>query len=389
MNNYQLKLIRGVDQFKACAAQWDQLLAASRCHHANLQAELLASFVEAFSDGRPMVVVCVCDGDRWVAAFPLLLSRQAGVISTAETPNNCWSMGKTLLLNQQDVAQENSDHGDKTHQIFSLIAEGFVQLGSPLLIMDWISGEDDANRRFIKWAEEQAFSVELVTRYQSGKTILKSSWEQYTSEWSRSRRRFVRKSESNLQEKGKTELVAAHELSLDEAMGLFDQCLAMEVRGWKGQSSTAISQTPAAERYYRDKIRILHKHQSLLFYVLQVDGKSIAFDLGYKKNRVATSLKISYDPDYAAYSPGHVLNAFVIREMIAGGEIDWIDTIGELTPATKRWCQESYPCIRVRIATRGWLNHRLVQASGWLRTIKSVAQSMKKRPATATESNEE
>jgi CelD/BcsL family acetyltransferase involved in cellulose biosynthesis len=72
---------------------------------------------------------------------------------------------------------------------------------------------------------------------------------------------------------------------------------------------------------------------------LTVKGQAIAYNLGYLGESTYYYLKTSYDEAFRAQSPGTVLRAWLIRDLIADG-IEIFDFPGEPYEWEAQWTQE-------------------------------------------------
>jgi len=172
-----------------------------------------------------------------------------------------------------------------------------------------------------------------------------------------------------------------------EVQRVWNECLQVESLGWKGQNGSDLASNYKAKTYHEKLLHELYQTGELRLYTLELDDRLIAYDLGYVKQRVATSMKVSYHPEFTAYSPGHVLNSLVIQDLIQKQEADWIDTVGELNEANSKWCRESYLCQRVEVSLNSWVSRTTVRSREWLRAIKRRINEPS-TPVSETSSNQ-
>lgn len=367
MNKFEFKILQGLSEFQDVIDPWNELFETCGSRNVHACHRLVSAFVERFANSQVFTVACAFDGDQLVAGLPLFYAQKMGVFSSLTTLANPWVANPGVLFSP------NHD----PNAIVDCLIDGFDTLDSPALKLDWIPDDHPAYAAFFNWGQANGASQSQVERHTVGKTILADHWDQFTADWSKSRRKFIRKSEQKLSDLGTVSLVCIHDLDRSEVNAYFDRSLAIELSGWKGAEGTSIQQDQAAEGYYRDMIDVLHPQKRLRFFGLELDDELIAFDFGFYKDRVASSVKISYSPKFTECSPGHVLNALVIRHMIAAKDTDWVDTVGAITPATARWCEDSFRCMQLDFGYKTWLNRGRVQFMDFARTIKSVAKSFR------------
>ena len=122
--------------------------------------------------------------------------------------------------------------------------------------------------------------------------------------------------------------------------------LRIEVSGWKGREGTAIADRPREERFQRLLARWADSRGWLRLWFLRLDDRPIAFRLGIEARGVFTSLKIGYLEEYAAQSPGKVLEAAVI-ESLHRGDCRRFDYAGGTTAHKDRFATGSCPLLEL------------------------------------------
>jgi CelD/BcsL family acetyltransferase involved in cellulose biosynthesis len=144
-----------------------------------------------------------------------------------------------------------------------------------------------------------------------------TDWTSYWSGLSRNTRSDVSRRRRRLAELGDVEVDV-----LDGSHGLeaaIDSLLRIEQSGWKGRSGTAIAATPAEERFYRSLAGWAATKGWLRLSFLRLDGRPIAFHYSLQACGVIYALKIGYDEELAAHSPGKVLMAAEIERAFREG----------------------------------------------------------------------
>lgn len=368
MSDWKIKTIRGVESLRAYQSVWDQLEGRSPDHQ-DMSYDSLRSFCKYFDAENRLVSSLVFDNEKLIAALPVASSRQLGVFAVARNLSNEWFPGRSGLL--------DPDY-DATSCVRYLL-KGLQQAGISSLELDWQNSESGFAKSLRDWAEQQSCAMNEVSKFSCGWIQLADSWDAFIGDWSKNRRKFIRRSEERLAAEGPLYTVCVHDRPIEDLDRYLETCLSIEDRSWKGKQQSSLLQNPGALKHYRELVHQWHRDGRLQLYILKSNGRPIAFDLGYLKNRIANSIKISYLDDYARFSPGHVLNAMVIREMIRAGNVDRIDTLGELNEANRKWAQSSYDCTKLEIALPGWINQSRVQIKDWMRTLKRTATANPKK----------
>lgn len=362
MTELDIVRIRSKSEFQLYQKPWDQLFARCPQHQVTARHGLVSAYWDAFLSDRPAEILALAKpetGDL-VAAFPLGWHKLLRVLPQAKNFSNPWSLGFIGLLSPLEKAQRLRPN----------LQLAFAAVGHPMLTWDFISDENPVAQRLLTEDLLPGATVQRVEQFAVGKTLLTPTWDDFIADWSKKRRRFIRRACEQLQECGDYRLVTWHNQPVTNAQAAWQTCLEIESRGWKGQDGSDIASHASARQYYDELLRQLHHSGELRFYGLEVNGQIVAYDFGYLYRRVATSLKVSYHPDFAQYSPGHVLNSLVIQDLIRQQEADWIDTVGELNEANSKWCRSSYHCQRWEIGLPGSWSQHAVKSRAWFRAWK-------------------
>lgn len=363
MNRFKTQIIRSLAEFQACQPQWNDLYQRSGQLHATAQHEMVVNYCQSFLPSESVIVHVLLDSksERWMAALPVHQHNLWRMLPTAHNLSNPWCLGLTGLL-AADIEPSLA-----ANELLSSIR----QTGAVMFKLELVSSEDPFVQALCHTnlgASQRVINV--LDLFPVGKTMLASSWEGFIKEWSKNRRRFIRRACEQLGEVGGFQMKTLHTAKWPEIESAWARCLHVESMGWKGENGSDLAGNPNAKRYYQKLVRHLYDSQELRFYTLELDGRLIAYDLGYLRNRVATSMKVSYHPEFAEFSPGHVLNSLVIQDLIAKQEADWIDTVGELNAANSKWCSEHYTCRRITVCLGTWVSRTAVRSENWLRAIK-------------------
>ncbi len=168
----------------------------------------------------------------------------------------------------------------------------------------------------------------------------------YRAGWSKSQTKNHARLKRRLEEAGTLEI---EHLPGDspEAPAMLEAFLALEARGWKGASGTALATNPATLAFTRDAF--FGPERGARFYeVLRLDNRPIAVHLNLVAGGTAYSLKTTYDPDFARLGPSRFLDGEAIRLAAEGGRFTRMDSCaGPGHPMEASWLE--------REPIAGWL----------------------------------
>lgn len=152
------------------------------------------------------------------------------------------------------------------------------------------------------------------------------SFADYSAALSGSLRRHLRKWKKRLSETNTHFHVLSGQEITDED---FDQFLAVEASGWKGQTGTAISSQPNQVKFYRELLHSFRKVGWLELYFLTANGRTIAGLLAIRVGSTLNLWKMGYDEAYAHCGPGHLLMEKIIERAYALGTITDVNCLSD------------------------------------------------------------
>ena len=122
-------------------------------------------------------------------------------------------------------------------------------------------------------------------------------------------------------------------------------------QSWQHAAGTSIASTAGLHQFYSE---VAAARNWLQLAILELDGKPISFEYNLVYERVLYNLKLGYRPQFAALSPGLVLQAAVLEHAVEAG-VHQYDFMGTDEDYKRRWSRT------IRIHRRLVLfNHQLV-----------------------------
>jgi CelD/BcsL family acetyltransferase involved in cellulose biosynthesis len=138
------------------------------------------------------------------------------------------------------------------------------------------------------------------------------------------RRKELRRQEKLLAELGAVEY-AALTPGGDAAIWL-EQFLRLEAQGWKGREGSAFTSHEADHAFFLAAMTEAERRGRLQMLALRLNGRPIAFKLNLLAGEGSFAYKITFDEEFAAYSPGVHLELENIQRVHAEPEIKWMDS---------------------------------------------------------------
>lgn len=293
-------------------AEWDGL-AEERSAPPWLWGSWFRIWEESFS-AAPISLLFCRRGGRLVGVLPLLAGDH-----TVRSPTNDESPGFTLLAADEDAARTLSA------ALFASGRRHYVLF--PLTGGRGATALEGAARR-----AGYLLSSRVVARSPSLST--EADWEGFLRSRGTTPFREERRKKRMLERSG----VLGFQV-FEGGPGLermFNQALAIEAAGWKGEAGTSIAGRPDALRFYRELTHWGAERGWLRLKFLRLDGQAIAFDLAFECHGVCYLFKTSYDPALRKLSPGLVLRYRAIQWACDGGTRRY-EFLGKDEPFKRKW----------------------------------------------------
>lgn len=200
-------------------------------------------------------------------------------------------------------------------------------------------------------------------------------WPLIEQDWSAAlRHRLPREERALLRHGAQLEAVTAPAA----VAAAFERCLAVEASGWKGRQGTAMLSRPTAASFYRQLVRQLAEQRCLRLFLLQCREEVVAFDLAVVTPRGLAGLKIGMAESWKKWTPGMVLQLWVLRAAHAAGFGEY-DFLGGDDAHKAEWTPHFRALSRLQAFAPSWRGRALAWARDQRRRRRGQAQL---QPAT-------
>jgi CelD/BcsL family acetyltransferase involved in cellulose biosynthesis len=360
----QLLHFRTTAELRAAAADWDDLWQRSTTTLPTARAALVSHWVERLAPQRPLHAIAVRENGRLVAAMPLIETRLKGVLKAARLPCNEWSWAGDLLVDP-----------DASAEALNSLIDGMLSLSQPLLWFDGVPLSQPHWQRLLAALDDRGIAYARRQRFRIGLVDLAQDWAAYQAAWSGNFRRQMRKMTRRADELGGVSLSMHRPSNPAELQRLLRLGFEVEDRSWKGQQGTSVLKTPQMHEYLCEQAALLAELGNLELYLLEFDGKPIAFEYGMSAKRTYFSPKVGYDEAFSHLSPGQLLRLKMMERFFADSACDTWDFLGPMVEATERWTTSSYSIERLVVATGG-ISSRLALRTyrDWLPAAKRLRE---------------
>ena len=304
VNEYRVDVVRSGDELARHATALQTLVDNAIEDNAYMAPGFLLPLLRHHGDAHPLLVALVWSGELLVACAPmsrLPASRRTPLpsISTAITPH-----GRVLhpLLHRTHAAAALRalwDWLERPEHSWHLVLLEHVSTTSPF----WTLLQAELARRGARsWVREV-----------QGRPMLrrKESFEAYLAELPARRRKGWRRRLRELESRGSHSFHIHRDLEL--VPDLAARFMALERKSWKGASGTALDATDRDRAFFTETVAAFAAQKALFFVELRCGDETIAMTSNFVAGRSLFAFKIAYDPAFAQFSPGVLVELEGIR----------------------------------------------------------------------------
>ena len=339
-------LVGGVEVIEKIFAEWTELCEEGASNDPFLRPEWFLSFVRNFE--KEIRLLTVRRGEKLRAVLPLVLKNGTlhGVpVKKLQAVFNLHSQRYDLVHGADE--EERNEIINAVWTAIKILSKWDV-LEIRLVKKDsWLNGllaaAETENHRTGIWQMDSAPYITLPQAEDKERLIAA-----YFKGLSKNRRQLLKKKRRYLEEWGSVEFVSTRGYSA----ALIQRYLALELSGWKGRAGTAVVEDRNAARLYDDFARAVAAQNALLIYELKLDGAAIAMYISIMFDRQTVGWKMSYDENYARFSPGNLLFIEVLNDCMRNGSPE----LDQLSPATynkSMWATGEYEHAAFYVFQRG------------------------------------
>lgn len=351
-------------ELRAAAPAWDDLWRRSDCTSPLARAEMVAQWLEHFAPRARFCAAVVEEDGRWLAALPLVEGRAGRMLRAGVLPCNAWPSGATLLWDVGQIA--NLPGRLATCPTANAMTAALDCLPWQLVLLEAAMPSRASWQALQAAIKEADLPCDLRTRWHVGRLAIGHNWPAALARLSRKHRQRIASSLRKLARcplgGGEVGFELRRQIAADEVAPLLERAMAIEDRSWKDAARTSIRRTPGIAEFVLRQAKCLAAGDELWLAFLRSGLRDAAFCYGVFAKGVLHSVKIGYDAEFAAFSPGHLLQYHLLQAVHADPRVEAVDYIGQRTEYHASWGAESYPFARLAFAPRGKL---LGQAAIW------------------------
>ena len=327
--NICFEIVEGKDDLRQLYAAWEELYSA-RTFEASLSVSWTEALLKSHLESYPVTTIVLRDVTSVVGIMPLYIKTV--------------SKARASLLTLCPVAEHFNTHSDILLRDYSVEAMAALLKGISSIKARWDVFR--INRFVVGHPALQAMDCALRGTAKLPYRIdvnepsfyipLQGGFDTYLKERSGNTRSSIKRLGKKLYASGDVKIVRYHD-NYDPKI-TFQTIRLIEDRSWKHKNGTGITSTETQRVFYQELCRQEFAEGRLRLWVLHLNERPIAYELGIVSEGRYYDVHGSYDHEFKNEGPGTILFALVIRELMEEGMHE-LDFFGEPFEAQRRWTQ--------------------------------------------------
>lgn len=184
------------------------------------------------------------------------------------------------------------------------------------------------------------------------------------------RRKEFRRQQQRLAEQGTLEFVELR--PQDDLRAWAEEFSALEARGWKGKDKVSVASRAADFDYFIHLVCYAGQRGRVTGLALRLNGRAIAMKLNLLSRRGSMAFKITYDEEWAKYSPGVLLELENIRHLHEQTTLPWMDSCAAANRAMiNRLWADRREMQTLLVATNDFFSSLVVSAMPLVRWVQN------------------
>ena len=369
----QVQLCDSWAELEAHGGKWERLLARSPSASIFVTPEWLGSWWTAFAPERRLLALLFLDSaGELVGLAPLYQDIIDGPLGLR--------LKRLRLVGDGSNGSDNLDFVLRPGYERSCISAFFSWLGRQ---SDWevcelntLPSDSAAATWILRGLKERGWRHAIHTRPRLV-VLLPPRWEAYLARLSRNERWRIVSYSRRLEAKYRVRVRRCSD-EADLAHDL-DALFQLHQKRWERRDQRGSFTSQARRTFYCDVARRFLARHWLEFWLLELEGKPLAAQFGFRYHQTLYSLQEGFDPDYSKDRIGSVLRAHVLRQVIPEG-VRRYDFLAGHGNGKERWSPQSWHYLDIHFAkpaSRGGLYLDLRRtgqaAKEWVRAHLSPA----------------
>lgn len=316
---------------------WNEILAQTPAAHAQLTHEWLSSCWEIFGDAGQLSLILVSDGGRVVGIAPLCIRR---VLGKAGFELRKLTFVGDGLTDYHDLLVANAAREEIVRVLIECIVKNQDRWDAVHLRN--VRG-DSPNLPIVRQIlRETSLALHDRVNIQSPYLAIECDWAKYYGSLSKHMRTHMERKLRRLADMGKVEFVRFHDVDGDDVSNVLDTIKSLHIQCRQVQGGASIFSDAKRTRLVSLVLERFSARRALDLALLKLDGRVIAYYLGFVHDGVVHYWNTGFDPALAAVSPGTAILYYGIQDSFEQGYRGFDFMVGE-EPYKLQWTSTARP----------------------------------------------
>ena len=315
--------VRSATDLAAQADAWARLVLQSPAASPMLSYPQISAFLETqLPPSETWLCLFAYEDEQLIGVFPLIATREVRVLGLSllflKTPYDILHTSGVdclTLQGREEVLEVFLDYLSAIPRKWPLIRMRELPDYSPSMV----------------YLKRKDANVHAVQRQTAGENYIEipKSYEAFHAAFSTNFKRQLKRGDKKLQELENVHFLCRENLRpAAENVRRFEE---IESSGWKGAQQFTIKAVEGSSRFYTLASERFRQHGWMEWNFLETGERTIGAHYGVRINRTLFLLKISYDDEFSACSPGNLLLEKAIQFACSNGDLDEINCVADCT----------------------------------------------------------
>jgi CelD/BcsL family acetyltransferase involved in cellulose biosynthesis len=334
----RIQVCASTEQLAQLRDPWNGLLAKAPENTPFLTHEWMTAWWRAFGSGSSMYVITAWQGDELMAVAPLAYTTQYMVGATRSV---------LRFMANEYSNRANFIVGQAPHAALEAILDHLLTSAPPwdVLQIEPVDEDSPVTQAFLEVLADRSLAFGMEDSLRSPYLRLPATWAGVRESLSPSFRKTLDRKLRKATQLGDS--LRVRFLTDPDLSDAFD----IATQSWQHARGTSIASTARLRQFYGE---LAAARNWLRLAILELDGKPISFEYDLVYEGVLYNLKLGYRPQFAALSPGLVLQAKVLQHTTENG-VHQYDFMGSDDDYKRHWSQTVRTHRRIVV-----FNHQLV-----------------------------
>lgn len=309
-----IKKIVTYNDFLLLKEDWNTLLSNSNHDTIFLRHEWFSVWWQSFGDQKNLFILLVEENGTLVGIAPLMLAKER----FRGLPVRCIR----FIENDESSRADFIIMRNKTNVLpFLLEFLASNQTEWDVMVLKNIIENSETTNYLFNSISTGNLLFRAKNSLQSPVLHVNTDWETFLSQKAKSFRKRIRRFRNKLERLGDIDIknITDNPLSLQELSKVWQ----VGQKSWKHHINKAISSTEQRRNFFSLLTQMTGREGWLNLWLLQVDNKPIAFEYQLKYKNKIHGMRSEFDEGYQSYSPGFVLDTFIVENIFKNGITDY------------------------------------------------------------------